>query len=233
MITAALATRDRAHLLRRGLRLEYLTVGWNLVEGLIAIGAGLAAGSVALIGFGIDSFVESGSGSVLIWRLRAEATGGADEERVELVERRAERLVGLSFLVLGAYVGYVALQTLVARDEPAASPVGIALTILSLALMLWLARAKRRTGEALASRALIADSQQTFACWYLSATTLAGLALNAVFGLWWADPVAALVIVLFLVRGRRGVAGRGRLIDRALRNGQPTSRRRPADAAVR
>lgn len=190
----------RSLLLARGVRLEYLTVGWNIVEGVIAIGAGLAAGSVALIGFGIDSFVESVSGSVLIWRLRAEAMGDADEERVEQVERRAERLVGLSFLVLGAYVAYAAVQTLIARDEPAASPVGIALTLLSLGVMLWLARAKRRTGEALASRALIADSQQTFACWYLSATTLAGLSLNAVFGLWWADPVAALVIVAFLVR---------------------------------
>lgn len=195
-----LTTADRPTLLRRGLRLEYLTVGWNVVEGIVAIGAGMVAGSVALIGFGVDSFVESISGSILIWRLRAEVTGTADEKRIEQVERRAERLVGVSFLVLGAYVGYQAIQTLVARDEPAPSPVGIALTILSLAVMLWLARAKRRTGEALASRALIADSQQTFACWYLSATTLAGLALNAVFGLWWADPVAALVIVLFLAR---------------------------------
>lgn len=203
MTTAALTTGDRASLLRRGLQLEYLTVGWNIVEGLVAIGAGLAAGSIALIGFGIDSFVESASGSVLIWRLRAETTGGADEERLEQVERRAERFVGVSFLVLGAYVAYEAVQTLAARDHPAASPVGIALTLLSLAVMLWLARAKRRTGEALGSRALIADSQQTFACWYLSATTLAGLALNAFFGLWWADPVAALVIVVFL--GREGI----------------------------
>lgn len=203
MTTTALTTGDRAGLLRRGLRLEYLTVGWNIVEGLIAIGAGLAAGSVALIGFGIDSFVESGSGSALIWRLRAETSGGADEERLEQIERRAERFVGVSFLLLGAYVAYEAVQTLLAQDHPAASPVGIALTLLSLVVMLWLARAKRRTGEALASRALIADSQQTFACWYLSATTLVGLALNAVFGLWWADPVAALVIVVFL--GREGI----------------------------
>lgn len=190
----------RTDLLARGLRLEYLTVGWNVVEGLVAIAAGMAAGSVALIGFGFDSFVESISGSILIWRLRAEAMGTSDEERIEQIERRAERLVGFSFLALGAYVGYQAIHSLVSRDEPAPSPAGIALTILSLAVMLWLARAKRQTGEALASRALIADSQQTFACWYLSATTLAGLVLNAVFGLWWADPVAALVIVAFLVR---------------------------------
>lgn len=200
MTTTTLPSMSRAQLLRRGVRLEYLTVGWNIVEGIVAIGAGIAAGSVALIGFGIDSFVESISGSVLIWRLRGESVAGADEGRIETVERRAERVVGVSFLVLGAYVAYEAVRSLVAREESAVSPVGIALTLLSLVVMLWLARAKRRTGEALSSRALIADSQQTFACWYLSATTLAGLGLNAVFGWWWADPIAALVIVLFLAR---------------------------------
>ena len=196
-------TTARAALLAHGLRLEYLTVGWNFVEGLIAVGAGLAAGSIALVGFGVDSFVESISGSVLIWRLRAEAVGGADEERIEYVERRASRLVAVSFLILAAYVAFEATRTLAAQDRPDASPVGIVLTIVSLAVMLWLARAKRDTGEALGSRALIADSHQTFACWYLSATTLAGLALNALFGLWWADPIAALIIAVFLVREAR------------------------------
>ena len=192
----------RAALLVRGLRLEYLTVGWNIVEGLIAVGAGLAAGSIALIGFGVDSFVESISGAVLIWRLRAEAAG-ADEERVEHVEQRASRLVGVSFLVLAAYVAFEAVRTLIAQDQPTASPVGIALTAVSIGVMLWLARAKRDAGEALGSRALIADSHQTFACWYLSVTTLAGLVLNAALGLWWADPIAALVIAVFLVREAR------------------------------
>ena len=196
-------TGERAALLSRGLRLEYLTVGWNLAEGVIAVAAGLAAGSIALVGFGVDSFVESISGSVLIWRLRAETVGGADDERIEHVERRAARLVAVSFVILAAYVGIEAIRTLIAQEHPDASPVGIALTALSLAVMLWLARAKRDTGEALGSRALIADSQQTFACWYLSATTLAGLVLNAAFGLWWADPIAALVIVVFLVREAR------------------------------
>ena len=193
----------RSQLLLRGLRLEYLTVGWNIAEGFIAVGAGVAAGSIALIGFGVDSFVETISGAILLWRLREEAGGTADEERIEHVEQRARRLVAFSFLVLATYVAFEAVRALAAGDRPEASPVGIALTAVSIAVMLWLARAKRLTGEALGSRALVADSQQTYACWYLSVTTLAGLALNAVLGLWWADPVAALVIAAFLVREAR------------------------------
>ena len=190
---------SRPDLLRRGLRLEYLTVGWNIVEGLIAVGAGLAAGSIALIGFGIDSFVETISGLVLIWRLSAEAGGRLDEEAVERVERRAERLVGVAFLLLAAYVAFEAVRSLLAQEAPDASPIGIVLTAVSIAVMLWLARAKRQVGEALGSRALIADSRQTAACWYLSLVTLTGLALNAAFGWWWADPLAALGIVVLLV----------------------------------
>ena len=196
-------TTARSTLLARGVRLEYLTIGWNIAEGLIAVGAGLAAGSIALIGFGVDSFVETISGTILLWRLRAEAVGGADEERIEHVERRAERLVAVSFAILATYVAFEAIRTLDDQERPAASPVGIVLTAVSIGVMLWLARAKRETGEALASRALIADSKQTYACWYLSVTTLAGLGLNAVFGLWWADPVAALVIAVFLAREAR------------------------------
>ena len=192
----------RSALLARGLRLEYVTVGWNVVEGLVAVGAGLAAGSIALIGFGFDSFVETISGAILIWRLSAEVRGNLDEEAIERVEQRAERLVGVAFLLLGAFVAFEAIRSLVNRDEAQASPIGIVLTAVSIGVMLWLARAKRQTGEALGSRALIADAQQTYACWYLSVVTLAGLALNAVFGLWWADPVAALGIVV-LPRPRR------------------------------
>ncbi len=191
---------ERPRLLARGLRLEYLTVGWNIVEGLIAVGAGAAAGSIALIGFGVDSFVETISGAVLIWRLSAEARGNLDEESVERVEERAERLVGVAFLLLAAYVAFEAVRSLLNQEEPLASPIGIALTALSILVMLWLARAKKQTGEALGSRALVADAHQTYACWYLSVVTLAGLALNAVFGLWWADPVAALGIVVLLVK---------------------------------
>lgn len=190
----------RAFNLRRGLQLEYLTVGWNIIEGVVAVGAGLLAGSIALIGFGVDSLVETISGAVLIWRLSAETRGRLDDDAVERVEQRAERLVGVAFLLLAAYVAFEAVRSLVIGEEPQASPIGIALTALSIVVMLWLARAKRRTGEALGSRALMADAQQTYACWYLSVVTLAGLALNAVFGLWWADPVAALGIVVLLVR---------------------------------
>jgi cation diffusion facilitator family transporter len=194
------ATQTRRQLLKRGLRLEYLTVGWNVIEGIIAIAAGIASGSVALIAFGVDSFVETISGGVLIWRLGAEERGGLDEEAIERVERRAEILVGVAFLMLAAYVAFESVRTLIAAEAPDVSPVGIILTAVSIVVMLWLARAKRETGEALGSRALIADSKQTRACWYLSAVALVGLGLNAALGWWWADPIAALVIVGLLVR---------------------------------
>ena len=196
-------TVARSVLLARGVRLEYLTVGWNIVEGLVAVGAGVAAGSIALIGFGVDSFVETISGTILLWRLRVEVGGDADEERIERVERRAERLVAVAFAVLALYVAFEAIRTLADQERPAASPVGIVLTAISIGVMLWLARAKRETGEGLGSRAVIADSKQTYACWYLSLTTLAGLALNELLGLWWADPLAALVIAGFLAREAR------------------------------
>ena len=186
--------------LRRGLELEYLTVGWNVLEGIIAVAAGIAAGSIALIGFGVDSFVETISGAVIIWRLMAETRGRHDEDAVERIEERAERLVGIAFLLLAAYVAFEAVRTLINQEAPDASPVGIVLTAVSIGVMLWLARAKRRIGEALGSRAMIADAQQTYACWYLSIVALAGLALNAALGWWWADPVAALGITVLLIR---------------------------------
>ena len=190
----------RRDLLSRGLFLEYITVGWNVVEGIVAISAGVLAGSPALIGFGADSFIESISGGVLIWRLGGERSGRHDDEAVERIEHRAEKLVGASFLILAAYVAFESVRALINAEAPDASPIGIGLTSLSIVVMLWLARAKRLTGEALGSRAMIADAQQTYACWYLSLTALAGLALNAFFGLWWADPIAGLAIVAFLLR---------------------------------
>ena len=193
---------DRPGLLVRGLRLEYLTVGWNVVEGLVAVTAALAAGSVALLGFGIDSFVESGSGLIIVWRLLAEQRH-ADHERTEAVEQRAQRLVAASLVGLAAYIAFDAVSTLLAGERPAPSPVGVALAAVSLGVMWWLARAKRRTAIALGSRAMVADAFQTTACWWLSLAVLIGVGLNTAFGLWWADPVAALVIPVFLMREAR------------------------------
>ena len=196
----SLLAHSRPQLLRRGLRLEYLTVGWNIVEGVIAIAAGVLAGSIALIGFGVDSFVETVSGVVLIWRLSSETRGRLNEDAMERVEQRAERMVGGAFLLLAAYVAFEAVRSLLSAEAPDSSPVGVGLTAVSIVVMLWLARRKRQTGEALGSRALVADSRQTFACWYLSMVALAGLTLNALLGWWWADPVAALGIVVLLVK---------------------------------
>jgi len=190
---------ERAGSLRRALRLEYLTVGWNVVEGVVAVSAAVLAGSVALLGFGIDSFVESASGAVLVWRLRAERRGLAPEQ-VERLDARAHRLVGASLLLLAAYVAVEAGLALWGREEPRPTMVGIALTVLSLAVMQWLARAKRRAARDLGSRALEADAFQTSACFWLSIVTLAGLGLNAAFGWWWADPVAALGMTAFIAR---------------------------------
>ena len=192
----------RPGLLRHALRLEYLTVGWNLVEGVIAIAAALASGSVALLGFGIDSFVESTSGTVLIWRLRAER-GSADHEAIERIEQRARKLVALSLFLLAAYIAVRAVTALVAGERPEASLVGLALALVSLAVMGFLARAKRRAAIALGSRAMEADAFQTTACWWLSLIVLGGIGLNALFGWWWADPLAALGMTLFIVREGR------------------------------
>jgi len=190
---------DRPRLLARALRLEYVTVGWNVVEGFVAIAAALASGSVALLGFGIDSFVESASGSVLIWRLLAERRA-TDEERIEHVERRARRLVAASLALLAAYVAWDSITSILAGERPQPSVVGIVLAAVSLAVMWWLARAKRRVGIALGSRALTADAFQTDACFWLSLFLLVGIGANALFGFWWADPLAALGMTVFIGR---------------------------------
>lgn len=188
----------RLGLVHRGLRLEYLTVGWNVIEGVVSIAAALAAGSVALLGFGIDSFVETASGLVLIWRLRAERQA-LNPEEIEHLDRRAHKLVGLSLFMLAAYIAFDAAKALITKERPEPTVTGIAITSLSLAVMWWLARAKRRTAEALESRALQADSFQSTACVWLSVITLFGIGLNAVLGWWWADPIAALGMTWFLV----------------------------------
>lgn len=189
----------RGEVLGRALRLEYLTVGWNVVEGAIAVTAALAAGSVALLGFGIDSFVESASGAVLIWRLLAERRT-TDRAAVERLDRRAHQLVGVTLFLLAAYVAVDAGLALWNRERPEPSPVGIVLTVISMAVMIWLARAKRRAAAGLGSGALKADAFQTTACFWLSVITLAGIGMNAALGWWWADPAAALGMTVFLVR---------------------------------
>lgn len=187
--------------LARGRWLEYLTVGWNVIEAGVAVGAGVLAGSTALVGFGIDSVIESLSGAVLLWRLREGKTG---EQR----EGRSLRLVGVSFLALAAYVAYESVENLLSQEPPHASYVGIALAAASAIVMPLLARAKRKVASSLGSRAMHADSRQTDICGYLSLILLFGLAANALAGWWWADPVAALAMVPIIAReGFRALRG--------------------------
>jgi divalent metal cation (Fe/Co/Zn/Cd) transporter len=199
MLEGRAARLDREKGVRQALRLEYLTIGWNVVEGVVAVTAAVLAGSVALLGFGIDSFVESASGGILVWRLLAERRG-ANAEKLERLDARAHELVGASLFLLALYVALDASMALWAREAPRPSAVGIALTAVSIATMQWLARAKRRAARHLGSRALEADAFQTTACFWLSIVTLGGVGLNAAFGWWWADPVAALGMTVFIAR---------------------------------
>jgi divalent metal cation (Fe/Co/Zn/Cd) transporter len=199
MTARPVAAAARPALLRRAVRLELLTIGWNIVEGVVAIAAAVAAGSVALLGFGIDSFVESASGAILLWRLLEERRT-TDEARIERVERRARRLVAASLVLLAAWIVLDSVTSLLAGERPEASAVGIVLAIVSLLVMWWLAREKRRVGMALGSRAMTADAFQTDACFWLSVFLLVGVGANAALGWWWADPVAALAMTAFILR---------------------------------
>lgn len=173
-----------------GRRLAYLTIIWNSLEGIIAIAAGIVAGSIALVGFGVDSVIEVSSGAIILWRLAA----GAERERLAL------RLVGISFLALAAYVAFDAVKSLWLRELPEASYIGIAIAALSLVVMPFLAYQKRKVAAELNSNAMKADSRQTDICAYLSAILLGGLGLNALFGFWWADPIAALIMVPIIAK---------------------------------
>jgi len=190
------AVLQRASLATRGRRLEYFTIAWNLIEGLVAVVAGAIAGSISLVGFGVDSFIEVTSGAVLLWRMNADA----DEHRRERIEQVSLRLVGGCFLVLAAYVGYEAVSSLVEKKAPEHSLPGIILACISLVVMPLLSRAKRRVGTGLNSRAMAADAKQTEFCTYLSAILLGGLLLNMAANVWWADPVAALVMVPIIAK---------------------------------
>lgn len=194
-------TSGRATHLQRAVRLEIATVGWNVIEGVIAVSAGVLASSVALIGFGIDSFLETASAAVVGWRLRSERNGHADEERAEAMERWAGRIAGGLLLSLAFYIVVDAGRRLLGfGSEAQESRVGIGLTAISLVIMPLLGWVKLRTAAALQSGALRTDAYETIACSWLSLTTLIGLVLNARFGLWWADPLAALAIVPLVIR---------------------------------
>lgn len=191
----------RAALVRRGRRLAWFTIVWNSFEGVGGIAAGIAAGSIALVGFGVDSYVEVFAGSVIIWRLSKERHGA---QVSAAAERRAVRLIAATFLVLGVGVGVESLRRLAARDQPEESWFGIVLAAVSLVVMPVLARAKRRVGERLGSRAVTADATETVLCVWLSAILLVGLGANATMGWWWADPLAALGVAY--VAGREGAS---------------------------
>jgi divalent metal cation (Fe/Co/Zn/Cd) transporter len=195
---------DRAQLVARSRRLNVATLSYNCLEGIIAVFAGVAAGSVALVGFGIDSGIELSASTVALWRL------GADSDAVRRVEveRMSHRIIGALFMALALYVAYEAGSALWLHEAPRESLVGIALAAASVVIMPLLARAKRRIGVQLGSRALTAEARQTSLCAYLSAILLGGLVLNAWLGWWWADPVAALAMVPIIAReGVEGLRG--------------------------
>jgi divalent metal cation (Fe/Co/Zn/Cd) transporter len=195
---------QRRTIVQRGRRLEYFTIAWNTLEGVVAIAAGAIAGSISLVGFGIDSFVEVTSGAALLWRMSADA----DEHQRERIERITLRIVGACFLALAVYVCYEAASDLFRKKAPEHSLPGIILACVSLVVMPLLSRAKRGVASNLKSAAMRADAKQTQFCTYLSAILLVGLVLNATFDLWWADPVAGLVMVPIITKeGVEGLRG--------------------------
>ena len=202
---------ERAAHLRAGIRVEWFTVGWMLLESIIGIGAGVGARSIALTAFGLDSVVELVSGTVVLARLRAE--GGAPNltaEQVERIERRASRIVGWSLFALAAYVVIQSAYNLLTHAASEASAAGAALAVAALIVMPGLATIKRKLASALDSSALRGDAAEAVVCAYMAATLLAGLVLRMAFGWWWADPVAAFGIVYFIVReGREALEGEG------------------------
>jgi divalent metal cation (Fe/Co/Zn/Cd) transporter len=197
---------ERDALVARGRRLEYITIAWNTFEAAVALASGIVAGSVALVGFGLDSAVETASAIILLWRLRA----GQDAARREQSERTAHRLVGICFLLLAGYIAIESIRTLWRREAAVRSIPGILIALAAVIVMPLLARAKRRVAAQLGSRALHSDSRQADFCAYLSAILLVGLALQFTLGWWWADPVAALIMVPIIAHeGVQGLCGRG------------------------
>ena len=202
-VVAPAGLTSRESLVRRAKGLAWLGMGWHAIEAVVAIVAGIAAGSIALVGFGIDSVVEAMAGFVLLWRFaarRSESDGA---------ERRAQQLIGLSFYLLAAYVAFEAVRGLATGERPDASTVGIVLAAATLVTMPPLARAKARVAHELRSSATRAEGRQNMICAYLAAALLVGLSANAVLGWWWADPLTALFIAAVAVReGREAWRGR-------------------------
>jgi len=195
----------RQAIAQRGKRLEYFTIAWNSLEGLVAVVAGVIAGSISLVGFGVDSFIEVMSGAALLWRMAVDA----EVQTRERNERLSLRIVGACFLALAAYIAYESVSDLIIRKAPEHSIPGIILASVSLLVMPILSRAKKRVGKELGSAAMNADARQTDFCMYLSAILLVGLLLNTVLGWWWADPVAALIMVPIIAKeGMDGVKGK-------------------------
>jgi len=195
----------RADAARRGRKLEYFTIAWNSLEGLFAIVAGEIAGSISLVGFGIDSLIEVTSGSALLWRMGADA----QESERERLERLSLKIVGLCFIALAIYIAFEAATNLWKHEPPERSLVGIVLACVSLIVMPVLSRAKRKVAAVLNSAAMNADAKQTEFCTYLSAILLGGLLLNALLGWWWADPVAALAMAPIIANeGREALSGK-------------------------
>ncbi len=200
---AALAERTR--LVARGLKLEYFTIGYNLLEALVGLIAGFLAGSIALIGFSFDSLIEVTSGAALLWRRRNDV----NEHARRRIERISLRIVGVCFLALAAYITHESLTSLLYRQAPEESLPGIILGIVSLIVMPILAREKRKVAAGIRSDALAADARQTDFCFYLSSILVGGLVLNATLGWWWADPVAGLAMVpIIFLEGRRALGGK-------------------------
>jgi divalent metal cation (Fe/Co/Zn/Cd) transporter len=170
--------------------LLWLTAAWNVIEGVVAVASGIAAASVALVGFGLDSFIEVTAAAILLWRLGLPE----HDERVERREAAAHRVVGITFILLAAYIGAQSMYAMTLGDEPDESPIGLALSVLSLVVMPGLGLLKRWNARRIGSRALIAESTETLICSYLSLTLFIGLGANAAFGWWWADIAAALAM---------------------------------------
>lgn len=186
-----------SNLYKKALLLSYFTVAYNVIEGIVSVGLGFVTGSIALVGFGFDSFIESLSGSVMIWRFHKRSENIEEEEKLEA---KAQRLIAYTFFILGTYVLYESVKDLILREPPEPSLFGIIIAILSLIIMPTLTFLKYQTGKKLKSKSLVSDSMQTLVCVMMSVALLIGLGLNYLFGIWWLDPIAGLFFVIILFR---------------------------------